>query len=95
MESPVKMMKWFQEHAVTIDKARQMKDEERENKVSRGTILLHGRIWCESGSERMGNSIIPYGSKLLRRLLRRDSIKKSKGASDFSEPLLNDCLYPD
>ena len=28
MESPVKMMKWFQEHAVTIDKARQMKDEE-------------------------------------------------------------------
>jgi hypothetical protein len=40
MESPVKMMKWFQEHAVTIDKARQMKDEERENKVSRGTNTI-------------------------------------------------------
>jgi hypothetical protein len=50
---------------------------------------------CRGVSERMGNGIIPYGSKLLRRLLRRDSIKKSKGASDFSEPLLNDCLYPD
>ncbi len=39
MESPVKMMKWFQEHAVTIDKARQMKDEERENKVSIGVLM--------------------------------------------------------
>ena len=39
MESPVKMMKWCQEHAVTIDKARQMKDEERENKVSIGVLM--------------------------------------------------------
>jgi 2-oxoglutarate ferredoxin oxidoreductase subunit beta len=39
MESPVKMMKWFQEHAVTIEKARQMKDEERENKVSIGVLM--------------------------------------------------------
>ena len=38
MGSPVKMMKWFQEHAVTLERARQMKDEELEDK---------GRIWCE------------------------------------------------
>jgi len=38
MGSPVKMMKWFQEHAVTLEKARQMKDEELEDKVSIGVF---------------------------------------------------------
>src|SRR5512136_1497465 len=36
--SPVKMMKWFQEHAVAMDRARQMKDEELEDKISIGVL---------------------------------------------------------
>jgi len=36
--SPVKMMKWFQEHAVTMERARQMNNEELEDKVSIGVL---------------------------------------------------------
>ena len=38
MGSPVKMMKWFQEHAVTMERARQMKEEELADKVSIGVL---------------------------------------------------------
>jgi len=38
MGSPVKMMKWFQERAVTIEKAQQMKDGELEGKVRIGIL---------------------------------------------------------
>ena len=38
MGSPVKMMKWFQEHAVTMQKAKQMNNEELEDKVSIGVL---------------------------------------------------------
>lgn len=38
MESPVKMMRWFQERAVTIEKAQQMKGEELEGKVRIGIL---------------------------------------------------------
>ena len=36
--SPVKMMKWFQEQAVTMERARQMNNEELEDKVSIGVL---------------------------------------------------------
>jgi len=39
MGSPVKMMKWFQDHAVTMQKAQQMKDEELEGKFSIGVLM--------------------------------------------------------
>jgi hypothetical protein len=32
------MMKWFQEHAVTMQKAKQMNNEELEDKVSIGVL---------------------------------------------------------
>jgi 2-oxoglutarate ferredoxin oxidoreductase subunit beta len=38
MGSPVKMMKYFQERAVTIEKAQLMKDEELEGKVRIGIL---------------------------------------------------------
>jgi 2-oxoglutarate ferredoxin oxidoreductase subunit beta len=38
MGSPVKMMKWFQDHAVTMQKARQMNNEELEGKFSIGVL---------------------------------------------------------
>jgi 2-oxoglutarate ferredoxin oxidoreductase subunit beta len=36
--SPVKMMKWFQEHTVTMERARKMNNEELEDKVSIGVL---------------------------------------------------------
>ncbi len=38
MGSPVKMMKWFQEHAVTMQKAKQMNTEELEGNVTIGVL---------------------------------------------------------
>jgi 2-oxoglutarate ferredoxin oxidoreductase subunit beta len=38
MGSPVKMMKWFQEHAVTMQKAKQMNTEDLEGNVTIGVL---------------------------------------------------------
>jgi 2-oxoglutarate ferredoxin oxidoreductase subunit beta len=38
MGSPVKMMKWFRDHAVTVEKARQMSDQELEGNFTIGVL---------------------------------------------------------
>ena len=38
MGSPVKMMRWFRDHAVTVEKARQMSDQELEGNFTIGVL---------------------------------------------------------
>ena len=38
MGSPVKMMRWFRDHSVTVEKARQMSDQELEGNFTIGVL---------------------------------------------------------